>query len=165
MAYSPRSICRMHKQQSSDKDPTHPVPRKAIRAISFQGRRRLVALSPLERWTKLKEMMSANSEQPYGRSTNAVSQEAGVYLTTLNDFLKSGGAPTKYDAEMREYRTKPLQKLAEWIDDHPSEDGRLKASEAVNEFKQQKPGYHIGYPSPGARSKEIASVSNQSIDF
>lgn len=41
--------------------------------------------------------MAKSPSHPHGRSSNAVATEADVPLRTLQDFVKSGGSPAKYN--------------------------------------------------------------------
>jgi hypothetical protein len=116
-----------------------------------------VVLSPLEKWVKLKELMAPSKSNRYGRSGNAVSQEVDVYLATLNDFLKSGGAPTKYDAANRQYQTEPLNKLAEWIDTQslhdPHGEREKRKVDATKELKRSKSRHRRDQATPEVRPK------------
>jgi len=95
-------------------------------ATMLDGRRQLVALSPLEMWKKLKIVMGPVAGQKHGMSTNALAAQLDIPLTALNYFLKSGGAPTKFDEQTREYTTEPLRTLAEWLDGQSDAPGRVK---------------------------------------
>jgi len=61
----------------------------------------MVLSSPHCRWDKLKELMAKSPKHQYGRSSNAVATEADVPLRTLQDFIKSGGSPAKYNSEIQ----------------------------------------------------------------
>jgi hypothetical protein len=45
--------------------------------------------------------MAKSPKHPYGRSSNAVATEADVPLRTLQDFIKSGGSPAKYNSAIQ----------------------------------------------------------------
>eukprot|EP00614_Pseudopedinella_elastica_P030720 CAMPEP_0172621718 /NCGR_PEP_ID=MMETSP1068-20121228/114633_1 /TAXON_ID=35684 /ORGANISM="Pseudopedinella elastica, Strain CCMP716" /LENGTH=281 /DNA_ID=CAMNT_0013429585 /DNA_START=187 /DNA_END=1032 /DNA_ORIENTATION=+ len=84
-------------------------------ATYFEGRRVLKELSPLERWLKLMKLMAPSKGHPYGMSTNAMASELDIPLRVIQDFINSGGAPSKYEASSG-YRTEPLRTLADWVD-------------------------------------------------
>lgn len=72
--------------------------------------------TPGERCEKLKNLLKPTEEHPWGRSSNSVAVEIGVYLNLFVAFLKTNGSPEKWNIETQSYSSKPLNKLIKWID-------------------------------------------------
>ena len=135
-------------REAAEEKARRPGPRHAL---YIEGQRVLVAPNPLERWLKLKALLAPSEQFPHGRSTNSVAVEVDIPLRTLSDFLKSGGAPAKFDPAAGDYTTEHLVRLAAWVDDQ--RDVRVRGA------RRHRPAVPL-HPAAATGAAAAAATSN-----